>query len=169
MRLDDNEGLPKWFVPLAALGVLWGLASTVFCYLSVSSTIEQIMSDVSLPNSMDENSSEIVINIGQRAAFEVARPIWAKAAYVIAALCGLAGAIGLLLKKKWSFPVLGIALIGVFIVQINTWMRGGFEALSDGALLISSKDMFVAVATTAITAGLFYMAMQAWEKKWFKA
>jgi len=169
MRLDDNEGLPKWFMPLAALGVIWGLASAVFCYLSVSIDMEQLGAKL-LPSldTYGDISSEKATNAMKRITFEGARPLWAEAAYIITTAAGLAGAIGLFLKKKWSLPVLGVSLIGVFLVQIDAWLRGGFAVLSDKAMVISNRDMFIAFATTVIAAGLFYMAMQAWEKKWYK-
>lgn len=47
------------------------------------------------------------------------RPMWLLAVYCVATLSGLVGAIGLLLKKAWSVPVLGVSLAAV-LVQFAT-------------------------------------------------
>jgi len=165
MRLDDNEGLPKWFVPVAVLGVIWGLISLVFCYQALNVDTEQLLQAVPQGN---VTAADLVIAHAQRMAFLEGTPIWAKAAYVGAAISGLMGAIGLLIRRKWSFLVLGLSLICVFCLQVSTWLRGGFDMLEDKALMLSSRDMFIAVATTAIAAALFYLAMRAFEKRWYK-
>lgn len=47
------------------------------------------------------------------------RPAWLMVVYGIATLGGLAGAIGLLMKKAWAVPALGVSLAAV-IVQFAT-------------------------------------------------
>ncbi len=80
---------PKWYLPVVILALLWNMAGCA-AYLK----------DVMLtPEDVAKLSAEMQ-------ALYAARPAWSVAATAIAVWAGLAGCIGLIMRKRWAAPVL---------------------------------------------------------------
>jgi hypothetical protein len=71
----------------------------------------------------------------QRALNE-ARPMWLMASYALATWVGLAGAIGLLMRKAWAVPLLLVSLVCV-VVQFGAivFLLGAVDKLGAAAAL----------------------------------
>jgi hypothetical protein len=95
---------PVWFWIMSVIALLWNLMG-VFNYLN------QAFNQVAILESLDQ---------AQREAFE-GIPAWATAAFAIAVFAGLAGSIGLLLRKKWARLLFVISLIAA-VAQFIHWL-----------------------------------------------
>jgi hypothetical protein len=63
-----------------------------------------------------------------------ATPMWMRAIYGVATIGGFVGAVGLMMRKSWSMPLLVTSLVAV-IVQMSYWLfgMGAMEKLGSGA------------------------------------
>lgn len=89
---------PRWYWAVAALAVLWELAGCVAYVTQVSMSPADM---AALP-------------AAQRDIWQ-ATPTWVTAAYAIAVWSGLAGGVGLLLRRRWARPAFIVSLIAVLI------------------------------------------------------
>jgi hypothetical protein len=101
--------IPTWFWIAAGILVLWNLIGCGACFSQLSITPEKL---AKLPEA-------------QRDAW-TSMPGFARAAYVIAVLAGLAGAVLLLLHNALALPVSILSLIGI-VIQFG-WVFIGFKA-----------------------------------------
>ncbi|KGI76875.1 hypothetical protein [Oleiagrimonas soli] len=101
--------IPKWFVPVAVIALLWNLLGCAAYLMDVMLT------------------SEDVAKLGAaEQAMYAARPAWAVAATATAVWFGAIGCLGLVLRRRWAMPVLVLSLLGVIVqdVAIFAMMRG---------------------------------------------
>lgn len=85
--------VPKWYVVVAVIALLWNLLGCVAYLADVSAK----------PETMTP----------QQQALRAARPAWAVAATATAVWLGAAGCIGLLVRRRWATPLLVVSLIGI--------------------------------------------------------
>jgi hypothetical protein len=112
----DNP--PVWFRIVALLAILWN-AFGVFQYLSSVGLFGDPMA------SLDE---------AQRAAVE-SIPAAIIGAFAIGTFAGLIGSLGLLLRKRWAFPLLVVSLVA--LAALEGWivfMSGALDAFGGIAL-----------------------------------
>jgi hypothetical protein len=101
---DESEiatgagGMPGWFWAAAIAALLFEALGCFFYLVEVRMSAAEI---AALP-------------LDQRAMLE-ARPGWYYVAFAIAVWVGLAGSIGLLLRKKWAAPLLLVSIIAAII------------------------------------------------------
>lgn len=134
---------PTWFKIVAIAAVLWNLPGC----LAVASDLMMSPEDVSrLPEAQQ--------------ALYAARPEWAVAATLTAVLGGVLGGIGLLLRKKWAFPVLVLSLIGILVQDF------GLFVLADGARLGGSVAVATQLAVLVIGIGLVLLGRQGVARGW---
>jgi len=76
---------PKWYTPVAVVALLWNLIGVTAYLFDVTMSPEAIAR----------------LTPAQRALYE-ARPLWFVTAYAIAVWSGTAGALGLVLRKRWA-------------------------------------------------------------------
>lgn len=103
---------PRWLRPSAVLALLWNLLGLVALGMDLSLSAADI---AKLP-------------AGQQELY-AARPAWAVAATTLAVVAGALGSVGLLLRKRWAFPVLVASLLGILLQDLNLFV------LADGARL----------------------------------
>ena len=89
---------PRWFRIVSALAVAWML-------VGVSAWVMDLLMDEAALARMEE---------GQRLLY-TERPGWVLVMYGIATFTGLAGAVGLLLRRGWAVPALVVSLVAVTI------------------------------------------------------
>jgi hypothetical protein len=89
---------PRWYWLAASLALLWMLFGVAALTMDVL---------------MDE-AAMAALTEGQRQLY-AERPQWLFAVYALAIGSGLAGAIGLLLRKAWAVPSLVISLLAVLV------------------------------------------------------
>lgn len=88
-------------------------------------------------------------------------PGWVPAAYAVAVWAGLAGAVGLLLRRRWAQPFFILSLVGV-VVQFGTVF-----AVTD---ILSAMPLVEAagppMAILVVTLGLIWFAGRAQQRGW---
>ena len=89
---------PKWYRVASWLALLWMLSGT-------AAFVMDLMTDEAALARMSPTQREI---------YE-ARPVWLFAVYAVATASGVAGAIGLLLRKAWAVRALALSLVAVVI------------------------------------------------------
>ena len=90
--------LPAWYWIVSVIALLWmmiGLASLVMDFLMDEATLMQM----SAP---------------QRELYET-RPQWIFLVYALAIFSGLLGTLGLLMRQRWSLPVLVVSLLAALV------------------------------------------------------
>ena len=91
-----TNAVPRWWLPITILALLWNLVGCMAYLMDVRMTPEQI---AALTPAQQE-----LLN---------GRPAWAVAASAIAVWGGALGSLGLILRKRWALPVLIASLLGV--------------------------------------------------------
>lgn len=140
----EGGNVPFWYW-LAAVGALLFECLGCFFYVAeVRLTPEQI---AMLP--LDQ------------AAMLGARPGWYYAAFGVAVWVGLAGTVGLLLRKAWAVPALLISLIAVMVqfsaILIVPEMRN-----------VSSDALLGPIVVTLVCYGIFMLARLAKRRGWLR-
>jgi len=135
--------IPTWFKVVAVLALLWNLLG---CFAFVS--------DLRL-------SPEDLANLPEaQQALYAARPGWAVAATAIAVLGGALGSIGLLLRKKWAFPVLVLSLLGILVQDF------GLFVLADGASLGGPVAVVMQAVVLAVGIALVLLSRKGIARGW---
>lgn len=136
---------PVWFWVVSVLALLWNIMG-VYNYLN------QAFNQVAILESFDQ---------AQREVFE-GTPAWATAAFAIAVFAGLAGSIGLLLRKKWARPLFIISLLTA-IVQFNHWVF-----ISDAVEAFGPSTYTMPIIVVIIGLYLIFFSKQGIQKGWLK-
>lgn len=97
----------------------------------------------------------------RRAVME-AMPGWQTAVYAIAVWSGLAGAIGLLLRRRWSVPLLLVALVGA----IGTFLP--FAIIPAVRELATEGDAIAAIIVIGLCWTSFWFARHSQQRGWLK-
>jgi hypothetical protein len=142
---DAQAGKPPVWYWAAAIGaLLFECLGAIFYLAEVRLTPEQI---ATLP--LDQ------------AAMLSARPAWYYAAFGVAVWVGMAGTVGLLLRRTWAVPALLISLIAVIVqfssVLIVPEMRN-----------VSSDALLGPIVVTLICYGIFMLARLAKRRGWLR-
>lgn len=129
------EAAPRWFKPVAIVALLWNLLGC-FAYLSdVMVTPEDVAK----------------MSAAQQALY-ASRPAWALGATALAVWGGALGCVGLIVRKRWSRPLLLVSLAGV-IVQ-DTALFGLTAAVSQaGPAVLVLQGMVVVIAVALVFLG----------------
>jgi hypothetical protein len=142
---DSQAGNPPVWYWAAAIGaLLFECLGAIFYLAEVRLTPEQI---ATLP--LDQ------------AAMLSARPAWYYAAFGVAVWVGMAGTVGLLLRRTWAVPALLISLIAVFVqfssVLIVPEMRN-----------VSSDALLGPIVVALVCYGIFMLARLAKRRGWLR-
>jgi hypothetical protein len=139
-----RSDVPAWYWIAAVLALLFECLGCFFYLAEVRLTPEQI---AMLP--LDQ------------AAMLSARPGWYYAAFGVAVWVGLAGTVGLLLRKTWAVPALLISLIAVIVQFSAILIVPEMRNVTSDALL---GPIVVALACY----GIFMLARLAKRRGWLK-
>jgi hypothetical protein len=91
---------PAWFRIVALIAIVWNLFG-VFMYLHSVGMFGDPMAD---------------LDAAQRTAAESIPPA-IKGAFAIGTFAGLIGSVGLLLRKRWAWPVLLVSLLALIVLE----------------------------------------------------
>jgi hypothetical protein len=133
------KATPKWFKVVAFVALLWNLLGCVAFVSELRLTPEAVSK----------------LSAAQQAMY-AARPIWSVAATGVAVVGGALGCIGLILGKRWAYPLLGLSLVGVILQDISLVAHVG--ATSNAVIL---QGIVLAVAV-----GLVLLARKAIKSAW---
>ncbi len=125
-----NLPVPKWFMPVAIIAVIWNLMGVGAFFGEVFKSDEAI---AALPEL-------------ERALYE-SFPLWATIAFAIAVFGGAVGSIGLAMKKKWARPVLLASLIGIIIQMFYSLIIAkSTEVYGPGSVIMPIMVILIGVA-----------------------
>ena len=99
--------------------------------------------------------------LDQRAAYE-AQPLWVTAAYAVAVWVGLAGAVMLVLRKRFAEFLLMVSLGAVLV-----WLAG-LLVVTGLRENMSANDLLVALVVTALTWTIFWFARRSRQRGWLR-
>lgn len=127
MNTSTRTKPPRWYWLVGSLALAWNL-------MGVAAYLGQMTMDLSaLPDA-------------QRAFYE-SIPTWATAAFAIAVFAGVAGSIGLLLKKRWAIPVLVVSFASVVVQVTHSLLLGnGLEVFGTSALILPLATLATGLA-----------------------
>jgi hypothetical protein len=139
-----RNNVPAWYWVAAVFALLFECLGCFFYLAEVRLTPEQIG----------------MMPLDQ-AAMLSARPAWYYAAFGVAVWVGLAGTVGLLLRKTWAVPALLISLIAV-IVQFSSIV------IVPGMRDVSSDELLGPIVVTLVCYGIFMLARLAKRRGWLR-
>ncbi len=140
----EATAVPTWYWVAAVCALLWEALGCFFYLVEVRMT--------------DTDFAALPLD---QAAMLAARPAWYYAAFGVAVWVGLAGAVGLLLRKAWATPALLISLIAVVVqfssIVIVPEMRN-----------VSSDALAVPIGVIIICYGIYMLARLAQRRGWLR-
>ena len=136
---------PAWFRAAAILALVWALIgiATYFMHVGLIGEGTSAMSEA------------------ERALAE-STPIWVTAAYAIAVFSGAAGALGLVLLKRWARPLLIVSLVAVLVQE--AWIL----LFSDAAAVHGPAVLLVPVTIVVIASLLVWLAGKGEQRGWLR-
>lgn len=139
----SGPGVPGWYWAVVALALLWAAAGCFAYVMQVS------MGEAELA----------ALPAAQREIWEM-MPAWVTAAYAVAVWAGLAGALGLLLRRRWSRTAYIVSLAGV-VGQFG-WTFLGSPILKTVGPSAAAFPLFIAAASAAQIGFAGYAAKRGW-------
>jgi len=134
---------PMWFRVVAVVALLWNLLGCIAFVTDLRMTPEDL---AALPEAHQ--------------ALYAARPAWAIAATAVAVFGGVLGCIGLLLRRRWAFPVLALSLVGILVQDF------GLFVLIDGASLAGPVAVVMQAIVLAVGIGLVWLGRKGIARGW---
>jgi len=99
---------PSWLKVVAVVALLWNLLGCFAFFADLRLSPEDL---AKLAEAQQAQQAQQALYAG--------RPAWAVAATAVAVFGGVLGSLGLLLRKKWSFVVLLLSLIGILVQDFS--------------------------------------------------
>lgn len=91
-----------------------------------------------------------------------ATPRWVYVAYAVAVFAGLAGAVALAIRRRWSIPLLGLSLLAVIVQFSSLWMVPRLRsATTPGALVVP-------LIICLVGAAIYMLAFVALKRDWLR-
>lgn len=143
--LTQRSPAPGWYM-VAAVAALLFEAFGSYSYLTDVTRSETALA--ALP-------------LDQRMMME-AMPAWIYAAYAIAVWSGLAGAVGLVVRRRWALPALGLSLLAILI------QFGGIFLVPKLRQVTPPEAMVVPLAIILIAAAIYRLAHHALRRGWLR-
>ncbi|MFL6548420.1 MAG: hypothetical protein ACJ8OJ_06965 [Povalibacter sp.] len=135
---------PTWYWIVAILAVVWML-------FGVMAWVMDLMMDEAALAKMTDAQRQLYAT----------RPQWLFVVYAVAIFSGLAGAIGLVIRKSWAIPLFVVSLVAVVIQFGYTFMAmHAVELLGAGAALPFPLVIFL------IGAALLWFSIRAKRSNW---
>lgn len=132
---------PKWLRPVAIVALIWNLLGCA-AYLS----------DVMI------SPEDVAKMTPDQQALYAARPSWAVGATAVAVWFGAAGSLGLVLRRRWSRPLLILSLAGLVVQDAALF---GLAAAKVGAAVFVLQGLVLAVGV-----GLVLLAQKGSREGW---
>jgi hypothetical protein len=135
---------PSWYWIVCGVALLWML-------FGVLAFVMDLMTDEAALQAMSETQRQMYL----------ARPGWLLIAYAVATFSGLAGVVGLLLRKAWAVPMLAVSLVSA-IIQFG-YVLFGMGALQE---LGAAATLPLPLVVVTIGAGLLWLATRSRTRGW---
>jgi hypothetical protein len=126
---------PKWFLAVAIVALIWNLLGCI-AYLS----------DAML------KPEDIARMTAAQQAMYASRTVWSVSATAIAVWCGLAGSLGLILRKRWALPLFIASLVGVIVQDFGLFVLTDAAAQAGAvAFVLQGLVLVIAIALILLT------------------
>lgn len=130
MKQQTFSAVPRWYWVIAAVALLWNLMGCAFFAM-------ELFAQEAVMESMTEPMKEWARSI----------PGWIYVVYGLAVLTGLAGSIGLFLRKSWTTMMFAICLVAVIVQMVYTMIiRGGIQVAGPSGLVMPALVIGIAAA-----------------------
>jgi hypothetical protein len=138
---------PTWYWVIAGIALVWML-------IGVLSWVMDLMTDEAALSQMSEAQQQLYRS----------RPSWIFGVYAVAIFSGLAGAIGLLMRKGWAVSAFALSLIAIILQFGYTFLvMDAIRLLGAAAAVIFPLVIF------AIGAVLLWFSLHAKKSRWITA
>lgn len=134
---------PPSFTVVAVVALLWNVLGCVAFFSDLRLSPETL---AAMPESQQ--------------TLHAARPAWAVGATALAVFGGVLGCLGLLLRKRWAYPVLLLSLVGILVQDF------GLFVLADGATLAGPVVVAMQALVLAVGIGLVLLSRRAIARGW---
>ena len=130
MKQQTKSAVPRWYWVIAAVALLWNLMGCAFFAI-------EIFAQEAAMESMTQAQKEWARSI----------PRWIYFVYGLAVSTGVAGSIGLFLRKRWTITTYAICLVAVIVQMVYTMIiGGGLEVMGPSGLVMPSVVIGFAAA-----------------------
>jgi len=142
---NQNSAIPKWFMALAILMVLWNLMGIASFFMHTFISAEALQT---LPVVEQELYNSY--------------PLWTKIIFAIATFGGLFGSIGLVMKKQWAKLAFIISLAAIIPQMIHSlFFTNAQEVYGPGTEVMPSLIVLIGIF-------LVWFSTFAIKKNWLK-
>lgn len=145
MATTYENHVPVWFWIVSGLALLW---EAMGCYAYVT----EVSMNAAQLDALSDGERQLMSSV----------PVWATAAFAIATWGGLAGAVGLLLRRNWARWLFIVSLIAV-LVQFSWWFL-----VAGAAEVIGPSAYTMPVAVIVIGAILVWFSTMAAKRGWLR-
>jgi hypothetical protein len=146
MNQETKSAVPVWYWIIAVVALLWNLMGCTSFAMELFAQ-ETMMKNMDMPEAQKEWARSV--------------PSWIYFVYGLAVLTGMAGSIGLLLRKSWSTRMFGICLGAVIVQMVYTIIiAGGLQVMGPSGLVMPALVI-------AVAAALLWFACFACNRGWF--
>ena len=144
-KQNDNgaQGIPIWFWIASGLALVWNLLGLMAFVVQVTMSEEALQA-------LPEAQQELYENM----------PSWVTIAFAVAVIAGVIGCVGLLMKKKWAFPVFVLSLLGILGQQTYMFF------LSDTLAVMGMGSIGFPIFVLVVAILLIWFANFATGKRW---
>ena len=144
MEKKENK-TANWFLILSGILFLWNLMGVAAFFMQISITDEAIQGFSATERELYNNYS-----------------LWTKLVFALAVFGGSLGTLGLLLRKKWSKPVLIVSLLAVIVQMSHSLFIAGAIAV------YGSSAAIMPAVTVSISGFLVLFASYGIKQGWLK-
>jgi len=144
MKQQTKSSVPRWYWVIAAVALLWNLMGCAFFAI-------EIFAQEAAMESMTQAQKEWARSI----------PRWIYFVYGLAVTTGVAGSIGLFLRKSWTIATFAICLAAVSVQMVYTMLIGG------GLQVMGPSGLVMPSMVIGIAAALLWFSWFARSRGWF--
>ena len=134
---------PRWYKIITIIALLWNLLGCLAFFSDLAARPDDIAK----------------LSADQQSLY-AARTVWSVMAYAIAVLGGTAGSLGLVLRKRWSKPLLWASLAGLIVQDF------GLLVIANGINLVGSAAVILQSIVFLIAIGLLVLEHTAEKHGW---
>ena len=144
MEQKTKSAVPLWYWLIAAVALLWNLLGCAFFGM-------EIFAQEAMMESMTEDQKEWARSI----------PGWIYFVYGLAVSTGVAGSIGLFMRKGWTIAMFAICLMAVIVQMVYTMIIGG------GIQVMGPSGAVMPSLVIVFSAALLWFSWFARSRNWF--
>lgn len=144
MNQRTTSAVRLWYWVIAAVALLWNLLGCAFFGI-------EIFAQDAMMDSMTEDQKEWARSI----------PGWIYFVYGLAVSTGVAGSIGLFMRKGWTIAMFAICLVAVIVQMVYTMIIGG------GLQVMGPSGLVMPSLVIVFSAALLWFSLFARGRSWF--